>query len=99
MVHLFIGTYATNFGKLLQAKTGRPMLSEVAHGHETIKVLGTTRLEGDVWLMAIVAAVLVCSWLTYRFVEVPARDWFRRLAASGPAERAPKGGAMLPAQA
>jgi peptidoglycan/LPS O-acetylase OafA/YrhL len=81
MVHLFIGTYATNFGKLLQAKLGRPMLSEVPHGTETIRSLGTTRLEGDLWLLAIVIAVLVCSWLTYRFIEVPARDWFRRLAS------------------
>ena len=99
MVHLFIGTYAANFGKLLQAKLGRPMLSEITHGHETIKVLGTTRLEGDLWLLAILATVLVCSWLTYRYIEVPARDWFRRLAASSPAGAASKSAAMLPAQA
>lgn len=99
MVHLFIGTYATNFGKLLQAKLGRPMLSEIVHGTETIKVLGTTRLEGDLWLAAILTAVLVCSWLTYRYIEVPARDWFRRLAAGGQARSVGEGAAMLPAQA
>lgn len=99
MVHLFIGTYATNLGKLLQAKTGSPMLSEVQHGAGTIKVLGTTRLEGDLWLTAIIAAVLVCSWLTYRFIEVPARDWFRRLAQGGRMQTAGDDMAMRPAQA
>lgn len=81
MVHLFIGTYATNAGKLLQAKLGRPMLSEIVHGSEKIRVLGTTRIEGDLWLLAILAGVLVTSWMTYRFIEVPCREWFRKLAA------------------
>lgn len=90
MVHLFIGTYATNFGKLLQAKTGRAMLSEIVHGSETIKVLGTTRIEGDLWLLVIVAGILACSWVTYRFIEVPSREWFRKLAASD--ARAVRGG-------
>lgn len=99
MVHLFIGTYTTNFAKLLQAKTGRPMLSEVQHGAGTIKVLGTTRLEGDLWLLAIVACVLACSWLTYRFIEVPARDWFRRLAAGDSREAVPEAAVSLTARA
>lgn len=81
MVHLFIGTYATNFGKLVQVKLGRPMLTEVMHGSEQIRVLGTTRLEGDLWLLLILATVLATSWLTYRYIEVPCREWFRKLAA------------------
>lgn len=81
MVHLFIGTYMTNFGKLVQAKLGRPMLSEVMHGSEQIRVLGTTRIEGDLWLLVILASVLICSWVTYTYIEVPCREWLRKLAA------------------
>jgi peptidoglycan/LPS O-acetylase OafA/YrhL len=30
--------------------------------------------------MTMLAAVIVASWFTWRFVEMPALAWFRRLA-------------------
>lgn len=87
MVHLFLGTYITNLGKLVQSKLGHPMLTEIAHGSERLRVLGTTRIEGDIWLLCILASVLICSWVTYRFIEVPCREWFRDLAAKGQVRR------------
>lgn len=81
MVHLFVGTYLTNVGKLLQAKLGIPLLSTITHNGQEMRVLGTTRLEGDLWLFLTMALIVGLSVLTYRWIEVPWRERFRKAAA------------------
>jgi peptidoglycan/LPS O-acetylase OafA/YrhL len=46
--------------------------------------LGVDRWAGDAVILAYMVLVIAVSALTYRFVEVPARDWFRRVAPRRP---------------
>lgn len=41
--------------------------------------IGASPIQGDLIALAIVLSVLLCSWLTYQYVEKPGRAWTRRL--------------------
>jgi peptidoglycan/LPS O-acetylase OafA/YrhL len=81
MVHLFIETQLLNFGKLLQSRLGLEVLSVGQHEGQSVKLLGRTPWEGDLWTALLVVLVIGVSYLTYRFIEVPAREWFRKMAS------------------
>lgn len=75
MTHLFIQGRMLNAGKLAERITGIPMLTADAGGAPIFASVWALPMAG-----LMLAAVIAASWLTYRHVEVPGRDWFRKLA-------------------
>lgn len=65
-------------------------------GSDIVRALGVTKWQGDLWLLAMIAAVILTSLVTYHWVEVPFRKRFRKLAA---ADGEPKQAASEPAPA
>ena len=45
-----------------------------------VKLLGLTPLQGDLWAIAMLVIVVGVSFVSYHLVEVPGRNWFRKLA-------------------
>lgn len=80
LVHLFIETRLLNVASLVQSKTGFMLYGKGLHEGVEVKLLGVTPLQGDLWCVAMLAIVLAVSWVSYRLIEVPGRDWFRALA-------------------
>lgn len=78
MVHFFIAHRA------LDAVTLAKSL-----GMSAADSLGRDKWTGDLAILLYLIFVIAASAITYRFVEVPARDWFRRMAqrSAHPVER------------
>jgi peptidoglycan/LPS O-acetylase OafA/YrhL len=71
MVHHFIQLRTLN---VLQ------MLAKVSRGRVNLiqgEQLGTTPLEGDVMVLALMAVSIGVAWVCYRFIEHPMRNWSR----------------------
>jgi peptidoglycan/LPS O-acetylase OafA/YrhL len=66
MVHYFVGA---RLGDLLR-------VGKVA-GVRAVDLIGVEKWAGDVLTLAYLALVVLISALTYRFIEAPAREWFR----------------------
>ena len=75
MAHLFIQGRMLNAGKLVEKVTGIQMLAFDGNGSPAFTEDWAMPMAG-----LMLAAVIAASWLTYRYVEMPGRDWFRRLA-------------------
>ena len=75
MTHLFIQGRMLNAGKLVEKVTGMQMLTTGGDGSPVFTSAWAMPMAGFM-----LAAVIAASWLTYRYVEVPGRDWFRKLA-------------------
>lgn len=96
MVHMFLVMRVINVARLVDRLTGTNMVVPMGPGGEGVH-LGNP-FAGDLLVLAIVGLTIAVSLVTYRAVEQPGRDWFRRQADrlfSGkvePAERvAPSG--------
>ena len=81
MVHIFVQARMINVGGLIERKLGIDLVGDLVLRGEPATGFGV----GSPWigfaaLLAMVTAVIVASWLTWRFVEMPALAWFRRLA-------------------
>ena len=73
MVHYFVG-----------ARLGDALRLGKASGLRAVDFIGTEKWAGDALTMVYLALVVLISSLTYRFIEAPARKWFR-----GEADRLP----------
>ncbi len=75
MTHMFVQARMMNAAKFAEQHFGLPLLTGDANGGVMIS---------ENWALAatalMIAATLAASALTYRFVEIPGRDWFRNLA-------------------
>jgi peptidoglycan/LPS O-acetylase OafA/YrhL len=78
MTHLFVQGRMLNAAKAAEIYLGVPMLSMSATGGEPAPVFSAAWAMPMAGLM--LAVVIAASWLSYRYVEVPGRDWFRKLA-------------------
>jgi peptidoglycan/LPS O-acetylase OafA/YrhL len=74
MVHFFVG-----------ARLGDALRLGKAAGVRAVDFIGVEKWAGDVLTMVYLVLVVLISSLTYRFIEAPARNWFRGRA---PAVRA-----------
>ena len=81
MVHIFVQARMINIGGLIERKLGIGMVGDLMlrGDHATGFGVGSPWL-GFAALVAMMVAVIVASWFTWRFVEMPALAWFRRLA-------------------
>lgn len=80
MVHLFVATRLLNIAQLIQAKLHYNLLSTGMHEGVEVKLLGLTPLQGNLWSIAMLVIVVGVSYVSYHLVEVPGRNWFRKLA-------------------
>jgi len=86
MVHVFVEARAIDVLLVLSGKTGMPLASVTTSTEgETAKILGSSDAPwlGDAMSVAVLAAIVVTSWFTYRFVETPCREYVRRRVAQG----------------
>ncbi len=80
MVHLFVATRLLNIAQLIQSKLHFNLLSTGMHEGAEVKLLGLTPLQGDLWAITMLVIVVGVSFISYHLVEVPGRNWFRKLA-------------------
>ncbi|WP_176247531.1 acyltransferase family protein [Mesorhizobium australicum] len=78
MVHMFLVMRVTNVARLADKLTGTNMVVPMGHGGEGVD-LGNP-FAGDLLVLAIVGLTIAVSLVTYRAIEQPGRDWFRRQA-------------------
>ena len=81
MVHIFVQGRMINVGGLIERKLGLGLVGEITLRGDPATGFGV----GSPWLgfaamLAMLAAVIVASLVSWRFVEMPALAWFRRLA-------------------
>jgi peptidoglycan/LPS O-acetylase OafA/YrhL len=79
MVHMFVGAQLVIAAKWFQAETGITLLSRFSREGRVVDMVGLSPWQGDVWSIVMLALVIGVSVLTYRFIEVPSRSWFRRV--------------------
>lgn len=78
MVHMFLIMRVVNVARLTDKLTGTQTVTQMGHGGQGID-LGSA-FAGDLLILAIVALTVAVSAVTYRLIERPGRDWFRRRA-------------------
>ncbi|MDX8480979.1 acyltransferase [Mesorhizobium sp. VK24D] len=81
MVHIFVQARMINAGGLIERRLGIDIVGDITLRGDQVTGFGA----GSPWigfaaLTAMLIAVIVVSWLTWRFFEMPALAWFRRLA-------------------
>jgi peptidoglycan/LPS O-acetylase OafA/YrhL len=69
MVHIFVARRVVDGLTLARAL-----------GVGALERLGVDKWAGDLMIVGCLAIIVAVAGLTYRFIEVPAREWFRRLA-------------------
>ncbi|UCI05931.1 acyltransferase family protein [Mesorhizobium sp. B1-1-8] len=81
MVHIFVQGRMINVGGILERKLGLGIIGDLVLRGEPATGFGA----GSAWigfaaLVAMLVAVVIASWFTWRFVEMPALAWFRHLS-------------------
>lgn len=80
MVHWPIETLLLQSIKSLSTSYQLELVSSFRPENETVDMLGATQLQGDIWLIILFVLVVSVSAITYRYIEVPSRLWFRKQA-------------------
>lgn len=81
MLHIFVQGRMINVAGLFDKKFGTDLVGPmVVHGHDVVGIAPGQPWLGLFAVLMMLAATIVASWLTWRFVEMPAMAWFRRLA-------------------
>ncbi|MET3592907.1 peptidoglycan/LPS O-acetylase OafA/YrhL [Mesorhizobium shonense] len=81
MVQIFVQARLINVGGLIERKLGLGIVGDMTLRGDQVAGFGV----GSPWIglaaiIAMLIAVIVASWFTWRFVEMPALAWFRRLS-------------------
>ena len=79
MVHVPLQMVTKMLARAFERETGIPVFTPAIVGEDRVMMLGRTLWQGDVALMAILAATLIVSALTYFWIEAPCRRLTRRL--------------------
>lgn len=81
MLHIFVQGRMINVAGLVDKVLGTDLVGPMTvHGSETIGIAPDRPWLGLAAVVLMVVATIVASWLTWRFVEMPAMAWFRRVA-------------------
>lgn len=78
MVHMFLVMRVINVARLADRLTGTGTVAPMGPGGEGVD-LGNP-FAGDLLVLGIVGMTIAVSFVTYRTIERPGRDWFRRQA-------------------
>ncbi len=80
LVHLLIERMLVRATLSIEAISGHQLITKVPHEGEIIDVLGLNLTQGNLWACLYLILVVGVAALTYRYVEVPSRLWFRKQA-------------------
>ncbi|CAN7542836.1 acyltransferase [Mesorhizobium amorphae] len=81
MVHIFVQARMINVAGLVERKLGLGLVGDITLRGEAATGFGAASpWFGFAAILAMLVAVVVASWVSWRFVEMPALAWFRRLA-------------------
>ncbi len=80
IVHLLVETVLVDLIKYLSISYDLGLISKFQRADEVVDMLGRTQSQGDIWVLALLILVIAVSAVTYHFVEVPSRRWFRKIA-------------------
>ena len=80
LIHLFVGRMLVGAANNIETLSGHQLISRVPHEGEIIDVLGLNFAQGNMWAILYLILVVAAAALTYNYIEVPSRRWFRRLA-------------------
>lgn len=79
MVHIFVQARLINVAGLIERKLGLGLIGDfVLRGQPATGFAGGSI--GAAAILVMLVATIVASWITWRFVEMPAMAWFRRLS-------------------
>jgi hypothetical protein len=80
MIHMFVDIRFVNIARLAGRLLDTDLLADMGHpGERDIGIdLGNAFL-GDLVILTLLACVVSLSYLSYRFVEAPGREYFRGL--------------------
>lgn len=88
MVHTFIEARMIDALTVISRKVGVPFASISTYsGKMSVKMLGRpdSVLLGDLMTIFVLTTIVIASWFTYRFIEMPCREYVRRqVGASAP---------------
>jgi len=79
MVHVFVQSRMLDVMAIAQKKVGLNIVMMNANGE---RVISAQPWAAEGITLAMLALVIAASWLTYNFIERPARDWSRGLFAA-----------------
>ena len=81
MVHTFIEARMIDVLNVISARVGIPFASISPYGNRAaVKMVGSpdNPLLGDLMTLVVLAVIVIVSWFTYRFIELPCREYVRR---------------------
>lgn len=79
MVHIFVQARLINVAGLVERKLGLGLIGDFMLRGQPATGFGAG-WTGAVAIVVMLAATIAASWITWRFVEMPAMAWFRRLS-------------------
>ncbi|UVK37306.1 acyltransferase [Mesorhizobium sp. AR10] len=81
MVHIFVQARMINVAGLIERKLGLGLIGDIWLRGDDVTGFGTSSpWVGLAAIVAMLIATIAASWFTWRFVEMPAMAWFRRLS-------------------
>ncbi|RUV18776.1 acyltransferase [Mesorhizobium sp. M7A.F.Ca.MR.245.00.0.0] len=79
MVHIFVQARLINIAGLVERKLGLGLMGDFMLRGQPATGFGAG-WTGALAIVVMLAAIIAASWITWRFVEMPAMAWFRRLS-------------------
>jgi peptidoglycan/LPS O-acetylase OafA/YrhL len=79
MVHIFVQARLINVAGLVEHKLGLGLVGDIVLRGSPATGFGTG-WAGTVAIVIMLVATIAASWITWRFIEMPAMAWFRRLS-------------------
>ena len=79
MVHIFVQARMINVAGLVERKLGLGLIGDIVLRGQPATGFGAG-WTGSAAIVVMLAATIAASWITWRFVEMPAMAWFRRLS-------------------
>ncbi|UDL91167.1 acyltransferase [Mesorhizobium sp. PAMC28654] len=81
MVHIFVQARMISVGGLIERKLGMGLVGDIwLRGEDATGFGAGSPWIGFVAIVVMLVATITVSWFTWRFVEMPAMAWFRRLS-------------------
>ena len=79
MVHIFVQSRLINVAGLVERKLGLGLIGDIVLRGQPAMGFGAGWM-GSMAIIVMLVATIAVSWITWRFVEMPAMAWFRRLS-------------------
>ena len=82
MMHYFIEEQVTNAVKMVAKLKSYQLINYDYSITPPAKLVGYTLVQGDMWSVLVICLVLPAAYFSYYYIEIPSRNWFRKLATT-----------------